>query len=136
MFCDQCYPPTLSSFFNDKLHFKKGLFLLSRVHPLINNIVLLRLSILCLYLGSYTGSSCFDILHKGLSHGDGYYVIDPQGDHEARPFVVYCDMTSFGGGWTMCYTTDNFVNMRTEPQNNYIQKGISYLFHGHTIFAH
>ena len=22
------------------------------------------------------------------------------------------------------------------PQNNYIQKGISYLFHSHTIFAH
>ena len=22
------------------------------------------------------------------------------------------------------------------PQNNYIQKGISYLFHGHTIFTH
>lgn len=60
------------------------------------------------------GSSCLDILKKGLSHGDGYYVVDPQGNNESRPLMVYCDMTSFGGGWTMCYTTDNFVNMKTE----------------------
>ena len=60
------------------------------------------------------GSSCLDILNKGLSYGDGEYMIDPEGNNEERPFVVYCDMTSFGGGWTMCYTTDKFVDMKTE----------------------
>ena len=60
------------------------------------------------------GTSCLDIKKKGLSHGDGNYIIDPDGDGHGKAFEVYCDMTSFGGGWTMCYTTDSHVNIRTE----------------------
>ncbi|CAB4016187.1 Hypothetical predicted protein, partial [Paramuricea clavata] len=59
-------------------------------------------------------TSCFDIKKKGLSQGDGKYLIDPDGKGQGNPFEVYCDMTSFGGGWTMCYTTDSHVNIKTE----------------------
>ena len=60
------------------------------------------------------GTSCLDIKNKGLSQGDGKYLIDPDGEGQGNPFEVYCDMTSFDGGWTMCYTTDSHVNIKTE----------------------
>ena len=67
-----------------------------------------------LIIFDFLGTSCLDIQEKCLSRGDGKYLIDPDGEGEGSPFEVYCDMTSFGGGWTMCYTTDSHVNIRTE----------------------
>ena len=29
-------------------------------------------------------------------------------------FLAHCDMASFGGGWTMCYTTDNLADPKDE----------------------
>ena len=42
------------------------------------------------------------------------YQLDPDGGSLSNAFWVYCDMTSYNEGWTMCYTTDEYVKPRTE----------------------
>ncbi|XP_028395737.1 uncharacterized protein LOC114519764 [Dendronephthya gigantea] len=63
---------------------------------------------------AFPRSSCLDIKNRNKCFTDGKYLIDPDGDGQGKPFEVNCDMTSFGGGWTMCYTTDSHVNIKTE----------------------
>ena len=64
------------------------------------------------YLFFIQGKSCRDIKTRFPHAQDGMYQVQPDG--ELNMFWVYCDMTSFGGGWTMCYSTDNLVNPKTE----------------------
>ncbi|KAK3717339.1 hypothetical protein QZH41_011570, partial [Actinostola sp. cb2023] len=47
----------------------------------------------------FPGRSCFYIKLYGKDNGDGNYWIDPT--RSGNPFLVQCDMTTEGGGWTV-----------------------------------
>lgn len=52
--------------------------------------------------GSYTPlpKSCAEILEEIPYIPSGKYLIDPDGVGLTKPFEVYCDMITYGGGWT------------------------------------
>ncbi len=55
----------------------------------------------CVKVDCNTLHSAFPNLASGL------YYIDPDGVGGTAKFQAWCDMESFGGGWTMCYTEKN-----------------------------
>ena len=64
-------------------------------------------------------ADCLDLHTEYPEQPSGLYTIDPDGEGGADGFIVYCDMESFGGGWTLCYTErDNMVHIKTEVAYN------------------
>jgi len=44
------------------------------------------------------------------------YWLDPDEGSHSNAFQAYCDMTSYNGGWAMCYTTKEYAKPRTEVE--------------------
>ena len=59
---------------------------------------------------------CQDWNMQGNFSKDGMCLLDPDGGSHSNAFLGYCDMTSYNGGWTMCYTTDEFAKPSTEVE--------------------
>jgi hypothetical protein len=59
------------------------------------------------------GTSCKALRDGGVTTS-GLYTLDPDGAGPLAAFQAWCDMETDGGGWTMCWTDNGRVHMKSE----------------------
>jgi hypothetical protein len=74
---------------------------------------------------SQVGVSCAAILKSNPKSPDGVYLVDPDGVGGIPPTQVFCDMTTDGGGWLVCYN-HNIVNVEEMDQSTVAHMGTIY----------